>query len=342
MSAKVRIQYDNSEILRQDHELLQSQIDLLKTYDAHIEQLLWTALRRDGEDELVAKKRIFKNMFHATGSLRLLQLGGAQLLKDFDALCRKNSIDYWINCGTLIGAVRHQGFIPWDDDMDLGMTRDQIQKLTELIDTNPQYSKRFKVSLNYDPYAFCRQIRFMYNDPNNPCFLDLFIYDYAEGDAAEQYSKRSALRESLIDALKALPFFEQWKEHGYVAAGDGHSAQVEGIFEDYRQQALQQHVISEDKADIIMYGMDNWTPDDNLCAYSSTVVFPLKDLSFEGSNVLAPQHPETILEREYGDIYNLPDDMVSHFDHVSRKLFKNQAVLESLKTSIKDPEGYLA
>lgn len=327
---------DNLEASHQNRELLDR-------YGAHIEQLSWVGLRREDEDELAAKQRIFKQMFHATGPLRLLQSSCAQLLKEFDALCRKNSIQYWINCGTLIGAVRHQGFIPWDDDTDLGMPRDQIQKLQTVITSDPIYSKRFKISLTYDPYAFCRQIRFMYNDPNNPCFLDLFIYDYTDEDREEHYLERTALRKRMIDEFRSLPYFEEWERHGYLAVGDTHSQEIEAIFENYRQRALEEGVITTNsEAPALLYGMDNYTPHVELMrAYRSDDIFPLKDLSFEGATVLAPQHPETILEREYGDIYELPDDMVSHFEHVSRQLFKNPEILRSLKACSQNPEAYL-
>ncbi len=51
------------------------------------------------------------------------------LLEQFDKLCRENNLQYFVDSGTLLGAVRHQGFIPWDDDIDVVMFRDDYEKL---------------------------------------------------------------------------------------------------------------------------------------------------------------------------------------------------------------------
>lgn len=55
-----------------------------------------------------------------------------KLLKELDEICRQNDIQYCIAGGTLIGSVRHRGFVPWDDDADLYMTRDNFLKLVEV------------------------------------------------------------------------------------------------------------------------------------------------------------------------------------------------------------------
>ena len=51
------------------------------------------------------------------------------LLLEFDRVCKKHGLKYFLAFGSLLGAIRHQGFIPWDDDMDVVMPRDDYQKL---------------------------------------------------------------------------------------------------------------------------------------------------------------------------------------------------------------------
>ena len=60
-----------------------------------------------------------------------LQSKVLELLKEIDQLCRENGVEYYLTAGTLIGAVRHKGFIPWDDDADIIMTRDNWEKFLE-------------------------------------------------------------------------------------------------------------------------------------------------------------------------------------------------------------------
>jgi lipopolysaccharide cholinephosphotransferase len=57
-------------------------------------------------------------------TLRKLQMALLEMLVELDGICKKNSIGYCMIAGTLLGAVRHKGFIPWDDDLDVAMTRE--------------------------------------------------------------------------------------------------------------------------------------------------------------------------------------------------------------------------
>ena len=64
---------------------------------------------------------------------REVQLGELSVAKQFDAICKRLNLRYWLMYGTLLGAVRHQGFIPWDDDVDVMMPRPDYEKLIDYL-----------------------------------------------------------------------------------------------------------------------------------------------------------------------------------------------------------------
>lgn len=61
----------------------------------------------------------------------------AKMLKDFAEFCEQNKLRYYLVGGTLLGAVRHKGFIPWDDDIDVGMPRPDYERFLDLVKHNP-------------------------------------------------------------------------------------------------------------------------------------------------------------------------------------------------------------
>ena len=68
-------------------------------------------------------------------SFREVQLTELEILLFFDKLCKQHNLKYYLTGGTLLGAIRHKGFIPWDDDIDVCMPREEYEKLLN-IDLN--------------------------------------------------------------------------------------------------------------------------------------------------------------------------------------------------------------
>ena len=132
-----------------------------------------------------------RERFNPDGSLlRNHQIRLLEMLKYFDGLCKVHGITYWLSSGTLIGAVRHGGFIPWDDDVDVEMLKDDYEKLVRVFesDPNPKFILQTHKSDYYyfAPFAKLRDRNSVIKEMNTDVdlyykyrgvFIDIFIME---------------------------------------------------------------------------------------------------------------------------------------------------------------------
>ena len=307
----------------------------LETHDVHSKLLLWDAVRDGEEDVESAKKHFFGRLPRAEGDLRLLQQGNSRLLFEFDKFCEETGVCYWLMFGSLLGAVRHGGFIPWDDDLDVGMMREDVQAVVATAERD----ERYRVSSVFDWHAHCWQLRFMYSDEMNPCFVDLFVFDYSENDGSASFEQMLSLRAEMIDEMDAKESLSGWRGASYLAESEDASlyGEIRDTFQRYRLKAEKLNLIKPTSCDAggITWSLENcYTASDGILAYTLDDVFPLKRLPFEGFEVAVPRNYFSLLEKGYGDIYELPKDIHTHYEHVAKSDLAKEETRSAIKRKL--------
>ena len=123
------------------------------------------------------------------------------ILNDIDSFCKKNNIKYWLDYGTLLGAIRHSGYIPWDDDIDIGMMREDYNKFLKEYNkhTNKYQILACENAKDYlFPFAKVIDTNTILYEPDEDgikigVYVDIFVHDNAsdnDQDNINNYKKR--------------------------------------------------------------------------------------------------------------------------------------------------------
>ena len=151
-------------------------------------------------------------------------------LEIFDDICKRHGLKYWAACGTMLGTIRHKGFIPWDDDLDIGMLRDDFNEFLMIAPNElpPEYSVSFRDDPprhSYNGVAVVNSLRAVSFDEKVlneyyycpfPVGLDVYPYDYVPDDR----NKRDIWRGDYLRILLAFKYLDE----GSVADGDACNA----------------------------------------------------------------------------------------------------------------------
>ena len=229
--------------------------------------------------------------------IRKRQLIGLDILKTVDKICKENNFHYWLGSGTLLGAVRHKGFIPWDDDIDVYMLRSDYEKLREkLYDyyrNDDFFTVRHCSAVNRHDAHYALRIMALKNTAGLDIFpVDIFSYKSISDDDKIQ------LKQKINIALAQL--LKKSKNDQFICNEEHVKAYI---------RYLNKNVIccSEEKKDvlpyIIYYGIDfPHAGVGNMCMEYSDI-FPLIEIEFEGCKFTTMHNYHKNLSYVYGDDY---------------------------------------
>lgn len=237
----------------------------------------------------------------AQGLLRDIQLANLALLKELAYVCEKNNFKYILDAGTLLGAVRHSRFIPWDDDIDILMFREDYEKIVSAFKNTTR---------NSDIYAEYHRDK----DTNSQYFIkikhkkcpflgvDIFPLD--------SYGKHLSLKEQLIATNKICKILKHLKKEINPNISNKETKTI--LTKTMKEKIL---LSSANESGDFVYGVDfahklkNWFLDRD-------IVLPLRKIQFEDSKYTTVNKPKEFLKNIYGDYMKYPKKMkILHYSY---------------------------
>lgn len=275
----------------------------------------------------------------ASGILKEMQEVNFYLLKKLKTIADAINIQFWLHGGSLLGAVRHNSFIPWDDDIDIGILREDFNLLIDYLKSNKDI--KFEVKNYYVIPGICaRQPRFVFKNQHNYFFIDIFVYDnlYTQDitNTWSDFVKNKMIQVDEIVKTKIhsnnfeIPDIEQLKV-------------INSIFDNFKFRK------NVNKSNAIIFDSDIGTNlinnDENafVRCFDHEFIFPLKTFKFNNSEFFVPNNYEEYLIKQYGDYKNFPQHL-EYFKHLgtinkSDLINIHKFYIQNIKTNI---VGYTA
>ncbi len=216
-------------------------------------------------------------------NLRILQKCDALLIAIFHELCQKFGLRYWLDFGTLLGAVRHSGFIPWDDDTDISMPRKDWEKVLELF---PPILQKYGISLFRDKCRLCMT----YKHEQTGIWMDIFAVD------------TYLINKCTLDEMQSL----KRKVDNYKKHRDKIDLNKMSITE---QATFRDNLVGKGEGNSRLYWICGF---EQINIFKEENLFPLTELQFEGISLKVPIDSKTILSSYYGDYLSFPKSGLLH------------------------------